>query len=131
MHKVTSCSLSIFLIQIFLLYLKLVLCEHCVILLLAVVILGCIMVSIPNRKIKVISYVGQNTMPVFLVHGFVIRWLSVSKIPFDPAQNGVLAPVLAITLIMILVSPPVVNLVKVLTTFHMVRIKDKSLSECD
>ena len=104
---------------------------RCVILLLAVVILGCIMVSISNRKIKMISYVGQNTMPVFLVHGFVIRWLSISKIPFDPAQNGVLAPVLAITLIMILVSPPVVNLVKVLTTFHMVRIKDKSLSECD
>ena len=89
------------------------------------------MVSIPTRKIKVISYVGQNTMPVFLVHGFVIRWLQASKISFDPAQNGVLVPVLAIILIMILVSPPVVNLVKVITTFHMIRIKDKSLSECD
>ena len=89
------------------------------------------MVSIPNRKIKVISYVGQNTMPVFLLHGFVIRWLPVSKISFDPAQNGVLVPVLAIILIMILVSPPVVNLVKVITTFHMIRIKDNRLSECN
>ena len=104
---------------------------RCVILLLAVVILGCIMVSIPNRKIKVISYVGQNTLPVFLVHGFVIRWLPVSKISFYPAQNGVLVPVLAIILIIILVSTPVVDLVRMITTFHIIRIKDKSLSERD
>ena len=70
-------------------------------------------------------------MPVFLLHGFVIRWLPVFKISFDPAQNGVLVPVLAIILIMILVSPPVVNLIKVIITFHMIKIKDKSLSECD
>ena len=37
----------------------------------------------------------------------------------------------ACILIMMLVSPPVVNLVKMITTFHMIRIKDKSLSERD
>ena len=61
----------------------------------------------------------------------MLRWLPVSKISFDPSRNRVLAPVLEIILIMVLVSPPVVKLVKVITTFHIIRIKDKRLAECD
>lgn len=32
-------------------------------------------IIMPKRKIKIVSNVGQYTLPVFLLHGFLVRWI--------------------------------------------------------
>lgn len=38
------------------------------------------LVSIPARKIPFLSYIGANTMPVYLLHGFFIKLMSKSRL---------------------------------------------------
>lgn len=35
-------------------------------------------VLVPNRRIWLISMLGRYTMPVFLLHGFLIKWMEKS-----------------------------------------------------
>ncbi len=79
---------------------------------LAAVLIACLLALVPNRRVEVVTYLGQNTMPVFLLHGFVVRgfgWLG--------AFHGVvwpwfLFPALSIGLALLLASPPVVKVMK-------------------
>lgn len=41
----------------------------------AFILLMLLCLVIPNRKIKFFTCLGQNTMPIFLLHGFLIKWL--------------------------------------------------------
>lgn len=56
--------------------------------------------ALPNRQIPVVSVLGQNIMPVFLLHAFVVKLaLKYSLFHFTQTMNLLLACVLAITLI--------------------------------
>lgn len=35
---------------------------------------GLLLAVVPNRQLPQVTRIGQNTMPVFLFHGFVVRW---------------------------------------------------------
>lgn len=79
---------------------------------LAAALTACLLALVPNRRVEVVTYLGQNTMPVFLLHGFVVRgfgWLG--------AFCGVvwpwfLFPALSISLALLLASPPVVKVMQ-------------------
>jgi len=46
------------------------------ILMLACIWIALLTVLVPNKKIKVISAWGKRTMPIFLMHGFIVRWIA-------------------------------------------------------
>ncbi len=35
---------------------------------------------IPNRRIPIIDKIGQKTMPIYLTHGFVVKWIDMLKL---------------------------------------------------
>lgn len=88
---------------------------RCAILLMGLIMVSSIMVLVPNRKLRIISYIGRNTMSVYLLHGFIMRWLSSVNMSFSASYNRILAPLLALFLVMILASPPVAKCIKVIT----------------
>ncbi len=76
---------------------------------LAALLILCLLLLVPNRRVEVVTYLGQNTMPVFLLHGFFIRGFG-----WQGAFHGVvwpwfLFPALSIGLSLLLASPPVVK----------------------
>ncbi len=63
--------------------------------------------AIPNKKLPLISALGQNTLPIFLLHGFVIRLLSKSGIfHFSPIKNLLLACGIAALMVLLFGSIP-------------------------
>lgn len=83
-------------------------------LLLAAVLLASLLILIPNRRFEPISWLGQNTMPVFLIHGFLMRWISArglfQSVPYN--WRGLLVVGLALAISFVLSSPPVVWLTR-------------------
>ena len=80
-------------------------------LVLAAVILAGLWVLMPIRQVKGLSYLGAHTMPVFLLHGFVLRWLNAAQI-LSESLHGIVVPVLTVALVCLLASPLVVTLTK-------------------
>jgi fucose 4-O-acetylase-like acetyltransferase len=79
---------------------------------LAAVLIPCLLTLMPDRRVDVMTYLGQNTMSVFLLHGFVVRgfgWLGAFR---DVAWPWFLLPILATLLALLLASPPVVRVVR-------------------
>ena len=74
----------------------------------AVLMIHFLCVCTPNRKIPFVTKLGQNTMPVFLLHGFVIRLLKYYPIPVMK-QSPVLWSVLLIVLLLSVLSSKTVK----------------------
>jgi len=45
----------------------------------AAVIIVVVLMFLPEKKIPVLGTIGQRTMPIFLLHGFVIRYMKYAK----------------------------------------------------
>lgn len=61
---------------------------------------------IPNKKIPLLSVLGQNTLSVFLLHGFLVRLAKKHKIfCYSEAENLLYAVILSVTIICLLGNP--------------------------
>lgn len=59
----------------------------------------CVFVS--NRKIPFLTYIGQNTLPIFILHGFIIRFLAYKNILGVIPQSIIVTCVLSILIIIL------------------------------
>ena len=70
---------------------------------------------VPTKRIKVISIIGQNTMPVYLLHGFIARLVTHYHIlHFEPAINEIFAVIMAIIIVLALGNKALGKLFKVI-----------------
>ena len=76
----------------------------------AVVCLGAFMAWMPNRRIPVLTYIGQNTLPVYLLHGFVIKTLDHYGVMERVAHPGLWTLVILVGMLLLFSSPPVAGL---------------------
>lgn len=61
---------------------------------------------IPNKRIPFLSDLGQNTLPVFLLHGFLVRLAKKHKLfCYTEAENLLFAVILSITIICLFGNP--------------------------
>ncbi|MDL2300427.1 acyltransferase family protein [Clostridiaceae bacterium OttesenSCG-928-D20] len=68
--------------------------------------LSMLMAFTPNRKIPLVSYIGANTLPVFLLHGFVVKFIG-HKFALDLSYaNSFVLAGLAILTVLLLSSKP-------------------------
>lgn len=66
------------------------------------------MLLLPNRKIPVASYVGANTMPVYCLHGFLLRLLRANQFfAYSEKVNLALALGVSLAALVLLSGPPV------------------------
>lgn len=81
---------------------------------------------IPTKRLPVLSRIGANTMTVYLLHGFVLRFLKVKKL-FKMVQHPLLcALLLTIVLLLVLSLGPVQRLMAPLTSLEAARqLKDR------
>lgn len=90
------------------------------ILILAVVILVSLLVLIPNVRVRWMSYLGQNTMPIFLLHGFIVRWMGLYRSLWNrPHYKLVILLMIVILMLLILSSRFVVALMKPLMSWPL------------
>lgn len=68
------------------------------------------LLSMPAAKIPFLSYIGANTMPVYLLHGFVIKFLSKIKFFKYVEHEEAAALILSVLLVAFLSWRPLVNL---------------------
>ncbi len=61
------------------------------------------LVSIPRRKIPFLSYIGANTMPVYLLHGFLIKLMSKSRL-FNEIEHDLFTGLLISAFLVLLLS---------------------------
>ena len=88
-----------------------------IILALAVWIILFLMAWLPGKKIPLLTWIGQNTMPVFVLHGFAVKYL---QLKLDWAEYFKQTPLLALpacigaalALVLLLSSKPAVWLTK-------------------
>lgn len=83
----------------------------------ATVFLRFLCVCMPNRRIRFITRLGQNTMPVFLLHGFVMRFLKYYPVPALNQYPIIGGMTLIIILLYVLSSEPVRKLCKPLLSY--------------
>lgn len=67
------------------------------------------LLSMPAAKIPFLSYIGANTMPVYLLHGFVIKFLSKIKFFKFVEHDEAAALILSVVLVAFLSWKPLVN----------------------
>ena len=90
--------------------------------LIALAWLGLLLALIPGRRLPLLSYIGAHTMPVYLLHGFIICLMRQQNF-FQRVQNPVpLAFLLALLLIAALSSPPILRLTAPLFSFDSLNI---------
>jgi fucose 4-O-acetylase-like acetyltransferase len=79
------------------------------------------------KKIPVISTLGQNTLPIFLLHGFVVKYAGKIALLHPEGQGSLWAVLaLAVAVLLVLGSPPVNWLVKkVLTGWWAEKLWDR------
>lgn len=59
-------------------------------------------ILIPDRKIFIVSTIGQNTMPIYLMHGFIIRYFYFIRLfHFSLISNLLLACIVTVILMLI------------------------------
>lgn len=57
---------------------------------------------VPKGKVKILTIVGQNTMPIYLIHGFIARIITHFHIlHFGVGVNELLASIMALGIILI------------------------------
>jgi fucose 4-O-acetylase-like acetyltransferase len=77
-----------------------------VIMLIAFVWLLALVCVTPNKKISFLTRLGQNTFPVFLCHGFVVKYLSVHPIfTYGTKINLLMSAGIALFLVAVLGNP--------------------------
>ncbi len=65
-----------------------------------------LLILIPSRKIPLLSVLGQHTLPVFLLHGFLVRLAKKHKIfCYTETENLLFAIILSITIICLFGNP--------------------------
>ena len=81
-------------------------------------------IFIPKSKCTLITYIGQNTMPIYLLHGFIVLIFSnkmlLSKLPLPIISTAILSALIVI----VLSSPPVVKVVKPFLKYPFYKNKD-------
>ena len=66
---------------------------------------------LPRRRLPVLTALGRGTLPVYLLHGFVIRLAKQQHwFRFSTSENLLLAVGLSAALLLLLGSPPVTKL---------------------
>ena len=73
----------------------------------AVICLGTVLPLIPNRVLPLITRMGRNTLPVYLLHGFVIKTLEFYGVMERVKLPGLLTAVLLAGMLLVFSSPPV------------------------
>lgn len=91
----------------------------------AIVFLRFLCVCMPNRKIYFVTRLGQNTMPVFLLHGFVMRLLKYYPVPVLDKYPLIGGMALIVLLLIVLSSEPVKRLCKPLLSYPFGRRQTK------
>ena len=76
----------------------------------AVVCLGAFVAWMPNRRIPVLTYIGQNTLPVYLLHGFVIKTLDHYGVMERVGHPGLWTLVILAGMLLLFSSPPIAGL---------------------
>lgn len=85
---------------------------------------------IPNKKIKLISNIGANTLNIYLLHSLIVKWLKVNAINFFCYSEIInIAIMIVITCILLLIfgSEFIKNRIIYLTDFY--KVKEKFLKE--
>lgn len=61
---------------------------------------------VPNKRIPLLSALGQHTLPIFLLHGFLVKLAGKYKIfCYSESENLILALILSVAIICILGNP--------------------------
>lgn len=59
--------------------------------------------AVPNRKFGFFSIVGRNTMPIYLLHGFFVLWVTKSGLfHYEAETNYALAVILSVMIVIVL-----------------------------
>lgn len=66
----------------------------------------------PGKRLPYLSYIGANTMTVYLLHGFVIKYLSKITLFKRIEHDGTMAVIFSILLVALLSWKPLVQLLK-------------------
>lgn len=85
---------------------------------------------IPNKKIKVISNIGANTLNIYLLHSLIVKWLKVYAIKlfeYSEIANIFIMIIITCVLSLILGSESVRKVMIYLTDFY--KVKGKFLKE--
>lgn len=75
----------------------------------AVICLGAVLPLIPGRRIPGLTHLGRNTLPVYLLHGFVIETLEYYGVMERVTRPGLATVLLLALLLALFSSPPVVS----------------------
>ena len=73
----------------------------------ALVWLGFFLSVMPGQPLPLLTRVGRNTLPVYLLHGLVIKWLEHREIYAQMAQPWLLTAALWAGMLLLFSSPPV------------------------
>ena len=85
------------------------------ILIMAMMLLICLFVLIPNMCIKGVSYLGQNTMPVFLLHGFIVKWMGMhGEFWNKPHCRAIVLLAVTVAILVVLTSPLIIKIMRLL-----------------
>ena len=61
---------------------------------------------VPNKKVPLLSALGQHTLPVFLLHGFLVKLAGKYKIfRYSESENLILALIFSVAIICIFGNP--------------------------
>ncbi len=76
----------------------------------AVVCLCLFLLGVPDRQLPFLTRLGRNTLPVYLLHGFVIEFLDYHEILEKTEHPAVLISLLLAGMLLLFSSPPVGHL---------------------
>lgn len=68
---------------------------------------------VPDIKIPLLTYIGQNTLGIFLLHGFLIRYLAYKNIIQNITYPQITTVLLTITILLLFSSKPVNMILRV------------------
>ncbi len=83
--------------------------------------LGFFITVVPVRRIPLLSNIGANTMTIYLLHGFVIRFLKMKKIFRLTGHPMLLAFLLTGILLLMLSADPIKKLLRPFTDFDALK----------
>ena len=95
-------------------------------LLLSLIELYIIIKCIPNKKMKVISNIGANTLNIYLLHSLIIKWLKIyanKSFVYTEIGNIIIMMLLTCIFVLILGNNFVKKIIIYLTDFH--KLKEK------
>ena len=76
----------------------------------AVICLCVFIIWIPDRKLPLLTRIGQNTLPVYLLHGFIIKTMEYYGVMERTVTPGLLTVLLLVIIVFACSSPPISNL---------------------